>query len=184
MREVRFHGRGGQGSVTAVRILSNAFVLEGKYGSSFPMFGFERRGAPVTAFLRFDDKPIKEKTQVYYPDCLVVLDSSLNNSSFVYDGLKPGGVVVLNGTGPIDKRPHAHVQRVGLIDAEAVAREEMGISSPNTCMIGAFAAATGWIELESVISSLGHYFSGDILEKNIRSTQRGFREAEVIHWPK
>jgi 2-oxoacid:acceptor oxidoreductase gamma subunit (pyruvate/2-ketoisovalerate family) len=82
MIKVRFHGRGRQGSVTAARILANAFVLEGKYGSSFPMFGFERRGAPVTAFLRFDENPVREKTQIYSPDCLVVLDSSLKNSAF------------------------------------------------------------------------------------------------------
>ena len=184
MIEVRFHGRGGQGSVTAARILANAFVLEGKYGSSFPMFGFERRGAPVTAFLRFDDHPIKEKTQIYNPDCLVVLDSSLKNSSFVYEGLKPDGILILNGTEPVKERPHASIQLTGLVDAEMVAREEIGIPSPNTCMIGAFAAATGWVALESVIASLAHYFSGDILEGNIRSTQRGFREIEVIHWPK
>ena len=184
MKEVRFHGRGGQGSVTAARILSNAFVLEGKYGSSFPMFGFERRGAPVTAFLRFSDNPIKEKTQIYNPDCLVVLDSSLKNSAFVYDGLKPDGILVLNGGEPLDEKPHENVQRVGVIDADAVAREEIGIPSPNTCMVGAFAAATGWIDLESVISSLGHYFSGDILERNIRSVSRGFHDLEVIHWSK
>jgi 2-oxoacid:acceptor oxidoreductase gamma subunit (pyruvate/2-ketoisovalerate family) len=74
MIEVRFHSRGGQESVTAAWILANAFVLEGKYSSSFPLFGFERRGATVTAFLRFDDTPIKEKIQIYNPDCLVVLD--------------------------------------------------------------------------------------------------------------
>lgn len=184
MIEVRFHGRGGQGSVTAARILANAFVLEGKYGSSFPMFGFERRGAPVTAFLRFDDHPIKEKTQIYSPDCLVVLDSSLKNSPNVYDGLKPGGVLILNGPEPIKKRPHANIQLTGLVDAEKVAREEIGIPSPNTCMIGAFAAARGWIGLESVVASLEHYFSGHILEGNIRSARRGFHEVEVIHWPK
>jgi len=184
MIEVRFHGRGGQGSVTAARILANAFVLEGRYGSSFPMFGFERRGAPVTAFLRFDDHPIREKTQIYNPDCLVVLDSSLKNSSFVYDGLKPDGVLILNGAKQIKKRPHANVQCTGLIDAEIVAREEIGMPSPNTCMIGAFAATTGWVALESVLSSLGHYFNGDILEGNIRSTQRGFDETEVIQWPR
>jgi len=183
MIEVRFHGRGGQGSVTAARILADAFVLEGKYGSSFPMFGFERRGAPVTAFLRFDDHPIKEKTQIYTPDCLVVLDSFLKDSAFIYEGLKPGGVLILNGAKPVKRRPDANVQRLGLIDAGAVASEEMGIPSPNTCLIGAFAAATGWIDLESVLASLGHYFKGDILEKNIRSAQRGFREVKVIQWP-
>jgi 2-oxoacid:acceptor oxidoreductase gamma subunit (pyruvate/2-ketoisovalerate family) len=182
MIEVRFHGRGGQGTVTAARILSNAFVLGGQYGSSFPMFGFERRGAPVTAFLRFDDHPIKEKTQIYHPDCLVVLDFSLSHASFVYDGLKPDGVLILNRAKPMQKKPHDHVRRLGLINAEAVAREEIGIPSPNTCMIGAFAAATGWIDLESLLASLEHYFSGDVLQGNIRSAQRGYHEVEVLQW--
>ncbi|MCJ7605526.1 MAG: 2-oxoacid:acceptor oxidoreductase family protein, partial [Dehalococcoidales bacterium] len=70
MKEIRFHGRGGQGAVTAARILASAFVVEGKYVATFPMYGFERRGAPVVAFTRMDDKQIREKTQIYTPDCL------------------------------------------------------------------------------------------------------------------
>ena len=76
MIEVRFHGRGGQGAVMASKILATAFVKTKKYGASFPMFGFERRGAPVTAFGRFSKKPIREKTQIYNPDILMVLDPS------------------------------------------------------------------------------------------------------------
>ena len=77
MKEIRIHGRGGQGAVTAARMLASAFVIEGKYVASFPMYGFERRGAPVQAFTRLDDKPIREKTQVYTPDCMVVIDPTL-----------------------------------------------------------------------------------------------------------
>ncbi|MBN1224308.1 MAG: 2-oxoacid:acceptor oxidoreductase family protein [Candidatus Aminicenantes bacterium] len=184
MIEVRFHGRGGQGSVTAARILANAFVREGKYGSSFPMFGFERRGAPVTAFLRFDDHPIKLKTQIYNPDCLVVLDASLRNSEFVYEGLKPNSVLIVNGVKNLTEKPHKNIRLLGMVDAETIALEEIGVAAPNTCMVGAFAAATGWISLESVLISLEDYFSDDLLRRNVRSAERGFREVRLTPWPK
>jgi 2-oxoacid:acceptor oxidoreductase gamma subunit (pyruvate/2-ketoisovalerate family) len=182
MIEVRFHGRGGQGVVTAAKILANAFVRQGKFGSSFPMFGFERRGAPVTAFMRFDEDPIREKTQIYNPDCLVVLDPSQKDSPIVYNGLKADGVLILNTKESIEKKPHKELGLTGLVDAEAIALEEMGISSPNTPIVGAFAAATGWIPIEHILSGMEQYFSGDILKRNIRCAERGFREVEVIQW--
>ena len=184
MIEVRFHGRGGQGAVTASRILANALVREGKYGSSFPMFGFERRGAPVTAFLRFDDRPIKLKTQIYEPDCLIVLDASLRDSGFVYEGLKPDGVVIVNGGTPSNKKPQEKIRILGAVDADGIALEEIGVAAPNTCMVGAFAAATDWITLEAAVDSLEDYFEGDVLKRNIRSAERGFKETAVIRWPK
>ncbi|MDP4218713.1 MAG: 2-oxoacid:acceptor oxidoreductase family protein, partial [Bacteroidota bacterium] len=81
-----------QGAVTAARMMASAFVLEGKYVASFPMYGFERRGAPVAAFTRLDDKPIREKTQVYFPDCMVVIDPTLLKINTLFSGLKPGGI--------------------------------------------------------------------------------------------
>ena len=77
MKEIRIHGRGGQGAVMVARMMASAFVAEGKYVASFPMYGFERRGAPVVAFTRVDDKPIMEKTQIYFPDCMLVIDPGL-----------------------------------------------------------------------------------------------------------
>ena len=182
MVEVRFHGRGGQGVVTAAKILANAFVRWGKFGSSFPMFGFERRGAPVTAFMRFDKDPIREKTQIYNPDCLVVLDPSQKDSPIIYKGLKADGVLILNTKASMDKKPHKDLGRVGLVDAEAIALEEIGISSPNTPIVGAFAAATGWIPIEHILSGLEQYFKGDMLKRNVRCAERGFHEVEVIQW--
>ena len=170
--------------MTAARILANAFVMEGMFASSFPMFGFERRGAPVTAFLRFDDNPIKLKTQIYNPDCLVVLDASLWDYGFVYEGLKPGGVSVLNSKKPIIVKPDKKVHTAGFVDAVSIALEEIGLAAPNTCMTGAFAAATGWISLNSVLISLEDYFSGDLLRRNVRSAERGFHEVGLTRWPK
>ena len=182
MIEVRFHGRGGQGAVTAARLLANAFVVQGKFASSFPMFGFERRGAPVTAFLRFDENPIKIKTQIYNPDCLVVLDPAQKNSPLIYEGLNPKGILVLNSDRYIKKRPDNNISLVGLVDADAIALEEIGNPSPNTAILGAFAATTRWIELEPIIFSLEQYFNGDLLERNIRCTERGFQEMRCIRW--
>ena len=182
MIEVRFHGRGGQGVVTAARILSNAFVRQGKCGSSFPMFGFERRGAPVTAFMRFDDRPIREKTQIYNPDCVVVLDPSQKEVDQVYEGMKAHGRLILNSAKSPVKRPHPNIELCGVVHAEAIALDELGFASPNTCVAGAFAAATGWIDLDAVIASLEQYFKGETLKKNLRSAERGYREVEIIRW--
>ena len=182
MIEVRFHGRGGQGAVTASRILANAFVRIGKYGASFPMFGFERRGAPVTAFGRFSDTPVREKTQIYNPDILVVLDPAQRQSPPVFKGLAVEGVMVLND----DEKPLEHLDKnlvkVGIVDADKIAIEEIGFAMPNTCIIGAFAATTGLIELEPVLESLGDYFDGKKLEANIRCAKRGFKEVEVFNF--
>ena len=96
VKEIRFHGRGGQGAVTAAKMLASAAAEEGKCVASFPMYGFERRGMPVIAFTRVDDKPIREKTQIYTPDCLMVIDPTLLGLPNLFDGLKPGGVLILN----------------------------------------------------------------------------------------
>jgi 2-oxoacid:acceptor oxidoreductase gamma subunit (pyruvate/2-ketoisovalerate family) len=182
MIEVRFHGRGGQGAVTATRILANAFVQQGQFACSFPMFGFERRGAPVTAFMRFDERPIREKTQIYKPDCLVVLDSSQKNPLLVYEGLKPEGKLILNSAIAMREKPHKNLKWVGVVDAEAIALEELGRPSPNTCVLGGFSAATGWIGLEYVLSSLEQYFEGDILKNNKRAAERGYEEVQIVEW--
>jgi len=182
MIELRFHGRGGQGAVMASRILASAFVKQGKFGCSFPMFGFERRGAPVTAFARFDDKPIREKTQVYLPDCLVVLNPSQGDSHLIYEGLKPGGILVLNTTKLIEEKPHKNLSVAWTVDANAIALEEIGLQAPNTCMLGAFAAATQIIELESITSSLKDYFEGEKLDGNVRCAKRGFRETKIVQF--
>ncbi len=182
MIEVRFHGRGGQGAVTASRILANAFVRTGKYGASFPMFGFERRGAPVTAFGRFSDTPVREKTQIYNPDILVVLDPAQRQSPAVFKGLVAEGVMVLNDDEKPLEHPDKNLEKVGIVDADKIAIEEIGFAMPNTCIIGAFAATTGLIELDPVLESLGDYFGGKKLEANIRCAKRGFKEVEVFNF--
>jgi 2-oxoisovalerate ferredoxin oxidoreductase gamma subunit len=154
LREIRFHGRGGQGAVIASKILAEAFFREGKYVQSFPAFGAERRGAPVAAFTRVDENPIRIRTQIYAPDTVVVLDPSLLESADITSGLKPKGWVVINiDSSPADI-PNMERFRVATVDAGAVAVEH-GLGTPtapivNTAILGAFAKATRAVEIESV----------------------------------
>ncbi len=176
--EVRFHGRGGQGAVTASKIIANAFVRAGKYGAAFPMFGFERRGAPVSAFGRFGDTPIRLKTQIYKPDCLVILDSSQKNSDNIWSGLKPDGIILLN-TNEEFEHNHSNIKTAGIIDAAGIALEEIGIPIPNTCIVGAFAAVTGLIDIELITESLSDYFDKERLRANIKCAERGYNEVKI-----
>lgn len=182
MKEIRIHGRGGQGAVLAARMLASAFVIEGKSVASFPMYGFERRGAPVVAFTRVDDKKIREKTQIYTPDCLVVIDPGLMSLPTLFDGLKPEGILILNSPNKLDKQPDDNLKTLGVVNATRIAVEEIGRDIPNTCLLGAFAAASGWLKLESILKSLPDYLSGDILQRNLKSAGRGYQEVEVIKW--
>ncbi|MCK5837624.1 MAG: 2-oxoacid:acceptor oxidoreductase family protein [Desulfobacula sp.] len=179
MSEVRFHGRGGQGVVTTSKILANAFARTGQFGASFPMFGFERRGAPVTAFGRFSDKPVREKTQIYNPDIIVVLDPSQRNSELVFQGLLPGGMMLLNDS---DNTliSHDNLKKMGIIDANKIAVEEIGLVIPNTVVVGAFARMSGLLDIEPCCDALQDYFSGKKLAANIVCARRGFEEVELF----
>ncbi|HSW58153.1 MAG TPA: 2-oxoacid:acceptor oxidoreductase family protein [Dehalococcoidales bacterium] len=181
MKEIRIHGRGGQGAVTAARMLASAFLAEGKYVASFPMYGFERRGAPVQAFTRLDDKPVREKTQVYFPDCMVVIDPTLLKIKTLYSGLKTGGILIVNSS-KFDSQADKNIAVAGVIDATKIAVEEIGRDIPNTCLLGAFAAATNWVKIESIMAILGDYLSGDMLQRNKRSVERGYKEVKVLKW--
>jgi pyruvate ferredoxin oxidoreductase gamma subunit len=179
MKEIRIHGRGGQGAMAGARMLATAFVHEGQWVASFPEFGFERRGAPVRAFIRVDASPIREKTKVYHPDCMLVIDPLLVKAKNVFDGLKPQGILVINAPHPEDYG-EKNLGVVGRVNATRIALEEIGMAVTNTCMLGAFARATGWVSLDSVIQSLAGYFSGQMLEKNTRSARRGYEETTLL----
>jgi len=166
----------------AARMLASAFVIEGKCVASFPMYGFERRGAPVQAFTRMDDKPIRVKTQVYNPDCMMVIDPTLLKISNLFTGIKPEGTLIINSPGTMETRADQNLKLAGVINATQIAIEEIGRDIPNTCLLGAFAAATEWVKLDSILAALQEYLSGDMLQRNIRSTERGFREVKITRW--
>jgi len=153
MYEIRFHGRGGQGAVTAANILAVAAFKQGKDATSFPIFGVERRGAPVAAFTRMDDKPIDIKTQIYEPDAVVVLDPSLLGMIDVTQGLKPGGIVVLNTRKEPSEFDFGDA-KVYTVDATHIAvNNGLGTAtSPivNTAILGAFARAAGNVTMDAI----------------------------------
>jgi len=182
VKEIRIHGRGGQGAVMAARMLASAFVAEGMHVASFPMYGFERRGAPVVAFTRYDDKPIHVKTQIYNPDCLIVIDPGLLTLPTLFTGVKPGGVFILNSGKKLPEQPNENLKIGGVVNATQIAVDEIGRDIPNTCLLGAFASASGWLKLESILDALPDYLSGDILQRNLKSAERGYREVEVTKW--
>jgi 2-oxoacid:acceptor oxidoreductase gamma subunit (pyruvate/2-ketoisovalerate family) len=182
MKEIRIHGRGGQGVVVMAEMLATSFVLEGKYGTSFPMFGSERRGGPVRAFARFDEKPILEKTHVYKPDCLIIFDYVLLNSAHSLNGLNSDAVIIINSKLPFQDRPNSFVRQVGLVDADKIAVKEIGRPIPNTCLLGAFAAATGWLKLESVLLCIDEYFSDERSIANKACATIGFNEVKIIQY--
>jgi 2-oxoacid:acceptor oxidoreductase gamma subunit (pyruvate/2-ketoisovalerate family) len=176
---IRLHGFGGQGAVIAADILAIAFVEEGKEVAAFPSFGAERRGSPVTAFVRFDGKPIREKCLIYNPDCLLVLDPRQLNAEATFAGIKPGCSLIVNASTPLSGFTHPNITLVGTVDATRIAQDELGRPITNTCMVGAFAGTTRWVTLESVVTGLREFFKGAVLEKNIKVAQRGFNEVAV-----
>jgi len=175
MIEIRFHGRGGQGVVTAARLLAEAAFIEGKYAQAFPFFGAERRGAPVLAFSRINDKEIRARTQVYEPDYVIVLDPFLPEVVDVVAGLKQGGIVVLNSK----KAMQFPLVKTAFVDATSIAMATLGAPITNTAMLGAFAKATGVLELESLTKAIKEYFSAKLVEKNTAAIKEAYEKTEV-----
>jgi 2-oxoacid:acceptor oxidoreductase gamma subunit (pyruvate/2-ketoisovalerate family) len=177
MIEIRWHGRGGQGAVTSVEMIALAAIEAGKYAQGFPAFGPERRGAPVMAFNRVSDKPIKIRSGIYQPDVVVVLDPSLVNLVPVTDGLKPGGILIVNTSKPADeiRKTLNYKGKLYIVDATHIAREELGVPIANTTMLGAVLKATGVLNLNAMKSPLEHRF-GRVAAKNMSAMKRAFNE--------
>lgn len=179
MKEIRLHGLGGQGAVIASKILAASLAKEGWQVAAFPQFGAERRGSRVAAFLRYDDKPVFEKSLIYYPDALLVLDHKQIQSPEIYEGIRPGGLMVANSPHLENGEYHPHLTSIAWVDATKISVETLGRPIVNTCMVGAFAGATRLVAMESLVDALPAFFEGKILEKNIRCVQRGFHEVET-----
>jgi 2-oxoacid:acceptor oxidoreductase gamma subunit (pyruvate/2-ketoisovalerate family) len=158
MIQIRFHGRGGQGSVVASQILVEAAFREGKYVQAFPYFGVERRGAPVTAFAKIDEKPIRDRSEIYTPNYVIVLDPSLVTVVNVIEGLKEDGMVLVN----TEKKPSelglGSVKNIATVDATGIAIKH-GLGSRtapivNSAILGAFSKASGIVSLDSLTDSI------------------------------
>ena len=187
MHEFRIHGRGGQGAVIASKLLAAAFFNEGKSVQSFPAFGVERRGAPVTAFLRVSQEQILLRCEITEPDDLIVLDPTLVEAVDVTGGLKPGGGVLINSDRPPDAYAElAKTYTVVTVDASFIAREH-GLGSKtqpivNTAILGAFAAATGLVGLDAVCEAI----SGEVPiqpEANVKAARAAAAAVQRLKQP-
>ncbi len=179
--DIRFHGRGGQGVVTASRITGEAAILEGKYTHAFPSFGPERSGAPVAAFTRISTKPIVVKTQVYKPDIVVVIDPTLLGTVNVFQGLKPKGHIIVNFQGEWNELKSILPQgdySVAYLDGTSIAKKFIGRPIANTVVLGALAKVTGVVKLESIIEATRKAFENnpEIAEKNVAAIKKAAEE--------
>jgi pyruvate ferredoxin oxidoreductase gamma subunit len=177
MIEIRFHGRGGQGSVTSAELLALAAIGEGKYAQAFPSFGPERRGAPVVAFCRINDQPIRIRANIYEPDIVVVLDPTLLKIVNVAAGLKSSGIVVTTSKdSPEMVRETLGIKnRIAVVDAIKIAMEVLGLPITNTAMLGSLIRAADLVKRESFIPPLKERF-GRIAEKNIAAFERAYQD--------
>ena len=184
LKEIRFHGRGGQGAVTAAELLAKAVFNEGRYVQAFALFGAERRGAPVKAFARIDDREILIRSQIYNPDYVVVLDSGLLGIIDVTEGLKEGGLVLINTRKSSEEIQLGRNYRLATVDATSIALElsllVAGLPVVNTAILGAFARATDEVELESVIHVIKEEWPGKVGEKNAYAAELAFQKTFLV----
>jgi pyruvate ferredoxin oxidoreductase gamma subunit len=180
MIEIRFHGRGGQGAVTSVELLALAAIEEGKFAQGFPSFGPERRGAPVLAFCRVDDKPLKLRCKILKPDVVVVLDPSLLRIQNPPADLKDNGIIVLNTakTAAEIRQEYGYRHTLALVDANKIAREVLGVPIVNTTMIGALLKVTGVVAVESLENPLKNRF-GPLAVKNFNALKVAYDQTSI-----
>lgn len=184
MEEIRFHGRGGQGAVVASEILASALFKEGKHVQAFPAFGVERRGAPVTAFLRVDERPIRRRCGIEEPNGVVILDSTLISVVEVTAGLTPKGWILVN-VGRDPQRLTSFTDQgwtLFTVDASAIATK-LGLGSRtspivNTAILGALASATGLVGLDSVVQAVGEEAPVNP-EGNMEAARQAYRSVRM-----
>jgi pyruvate ferredoxin oxidoreductase gamma subunit len=181
--EIRIHGRGGQGGITAALVLLEAAFHEGMWGQKIPVYGGERRGAPVVAYARLDDQPVRQTSFIYEPDWIVVLDEGLHEVVNVSQGLKGDGTAILNDRrAPEDVDLGVKLGKMVTVDATAISTEMFGrraIPITNTIMLGAISGATGVIKLESLTEPIMSRFPGRIGERNVEAAKRGY---DSVKW--
>ncbi len=180
MFQVRIHGRGGQGVVTAAELLSVAAFLEGREAQAFPTFGSERTGAPVVAFCRMDDKPIRVREPIAEPDAVIVQDPTLVHQVDLFAGLDESGYLLVNTSRALaDLGLGEYVERFApgrcaTVPATDIAREHLGRPLPNAALLGAFAALTGEVSLDSVSAAIRERFSGATGEQNVAAAEEAY----------
>ena len=190
MLQIRIHGRGGQGVVTAAEMLSIAAFEQGRHAQAFPSFGSERTGAPVVAFCRIDDIEIRLREPILAPDVLIVQDPTLLHQVDVFQGLQPDGYVLINSKRSFDKLGLAEIsarfrpERLLTVPATEIALKHLGRPLPNAVLLGGFAALSGLITLDAVAHAIRTKFSGKVADGNVAAATEAYevvrRELEEV----
>jgi pyruvate ferredoxin oxidoreductase gamma subunit len=186
MFEIRLHGRGGQGVVTAAELLSVAAFLDGREAQAFPSFGSERMGAPVVSFCRIAQTPIRVREPVTAADAVIVIDATLLHHVDLFAGLTPDAYVLINSSrsvvdlGLADLLEAQPPGRVVAVPATDTARRHLGRPLPNICLLGAFAALTDAVSLASIETAVRARFAGPVAEANIQAARASYASIERV----
>ncbi len=183
MIEIRIHGRGGQGGVTAAELLAQAAISEGNYAQGFPSFGPERRGAPVAAYIRMSEEKFYLREPIDCPDVVVVMDASLIDMVNVFEGLKAGGTLIINASASMTERLQEIATSQGInlatVDASAIATDVLKVPITNTAIIGAIVKATGLCRIEALGQPLEKRF-GRLAPKNQAAMQQAYEKTTIF----
>jgi pyruvate ferredoxin oxidoreductase gamma subunit len=177
MKEISIHGRGGQGSLVLAQFMAIAALEDGKYGQAFPFLGGggERRGKPIIAYCRLDDHPIRLRSRVANPDYIILQDVTIFKEVDVLDGLKPGGMILVNTDKSVADLGLSGDFQVVAFYATDLAREILGLPIMNTALLGAFAAVTKELSLDAVLKAVRSRFPGELGEKNARVVKESYK---------
>lgn len=178
MYQIRLHGRGGQGVVTAAELIAISAFYDGQEAQAFPSFGVERTGAPIEAFARIDNKPVRTREHVYEPDVLIIQDPTLIGTVDVTKGCNDKTKVIINTTKPKDEiNLNLPKDNIYALDATKIALEELGRNIVNTVILGAFAKATNLVTLDSLKRGIEDKFGAkgpELVNKNIKAIERAY----------
>jgi pyruvate ferredoxin oxidoreductase gamma subunit len=181
MHEIRLHGRGGQGVVTAAELLSVAAFTDGRHAQAFPSFGSERTGAPVAAFCRISDEPIRLREPIVHPDVVAVLDPTLLHSVDLFAGIAPHALVLVNSSRSADTLGLGELPaRVHCVAATELARRLVGKPLPNAAILGALAAIVDFVHLDAICAAIRARFSGAVGEKNVAAARAAYEQLRPV----
>ena len=174
MKEIRIHARAGQGAITTASLLGYAYFKEGMYPYAFPHFGAARMGAPMNAFVRVNSKPVRLRSQIYEPDFVLIVDSTLMRGYNCFSGLKEEGVAIINGKEDLDLPQLKARQKTFIIPANDIALKTIGRPLGNTALIGAFAAVTDEIKIDTILEIIKKRFTDKAQEGNLQAATQGY----------
>jgi len=174
MKEIRIHARAGQGAITTAALLGYAYFLKGMYPYAFPSFGAARMGAPMNAFVRVDAKPVRLRSQIYEPDYIIIVDATLTRGFNCFSGLRENGIVIINQKEGAEIPKVNAKQKIFAVSATEIALKTIGRPLANTALIGAFACATGELDLDTLLEVVKKRFSGRAQEGNVQAVKEGY----------